>query len=86
MVVGGGFHAVDLILIGMAGALIFRLLNTAMSKRSNYTKINYLSFLISIFALLILFEIVRNIPQYGLSALGEFRFYYLILIIPLYIS
>ena len=67
----------------MAGSIFFRILNTAISKKSNNTKLSDLSFFISLFVLLMLLEVGRNFTTYGMSAPGEFRFRYLILIIPI---
>ena len=80
---GGGINAVDVVLLIMFGIV---LLKTFLKRKSNQIKDRYLYNLIVLFTIWILFEIFRNISNYGLSAPGEFRFRYLILALPLFIA
>ncbi len=80
--IGRGLHAFDIVLLLMGAALVVQ---TLRGKEAGQKKIG-LSIYVTLFALLILFEILRNIPAYGISAAGEFRYRYLILVLPLYVS
>jgi O-antigen ligase len=77
-----GFHAPDLVLLSMAGAVLLQLLRR---KRVVRGSLGVCAFILC-FALWLFFEILRNFGSYGLSAPGEFRYRYLILILPLYIA
>lgn len=77
-----GIGAVDIVLLFMLGVTIYRYIN---KKYNGYHKLN-IAVPIILFFIWMLFEIIRNVGKYGLSAPGEFRFRYLILALPLYIS
>lgn len=83
LVIGGGFNLPDVFLLAMAGALFFRMFQS--SKQKQILGIP-LSILVTVFMVLLLFEVLRNFSKFGLSAPGEFRYRYLILVLPLYIS
>jgi O-antigen ligase len=79
-----GFNAPDIVLLSMGVAIALEILRTKgkVAKQNSLV----LSICIILFSLLLLFEILRNIGTYGRSALGEFRFRYLILVLPAYVS
>lgn len=77
-----GIGAVDIVLLLMLGLTIYRYIN---SKYREYKKLNITVWIV-VFFIWLLFEILRNIGKYGLSAPGEFRFRYLILSLPLFIA
>lgn len=81
-VIGLGFHAPDIVLLSMAGAVLLQVRKRQEVQRNSLG----LHTLILLFATWLLFEILRNFGSYGLSAPGEFRYRYLILILPLYIT
>ena len=81
-VIGRGFHAPDIALLSMAGAVLLQVRKRQGVQRNSLG----LSTLILLFGIWLLFEILRNFGGYGLSAPGEFRYRYLILILPLYIT
>jgi len=66
----------------MFGLTVYRYLE---KRYTSYMAIGIAPY-IYVFLIWILFEIIRNIGQYGLSAPGEFRFRYLILVLPIYIA
>ena len=77
----GGLRFSDAVLLIMLFAALIKLFI------SNKVLFNLnLSFFISLLSIWFLFEIVRNYSTYGISAPGEFRFRYLILSFPLYIT
>lgn len=80
-VIGGGFNAVDVVLVSMAGAVGIRALRRG--KAAGWE-------IFSLFGILLagwlMYEIVRNIGTYGISAPGEFRYRYLVLVVPVYIA
>ena len=82
--IGWGINAPDIVLLSMAGAIF---LETLIIKRK-VSKQNSLglSIYIIFFAMWLFFEILRNVKEHGLSAPGEFRYRYFILVLPLYIS
>ncbi len=82
--VGFGIRIQDVVMVSMLGAVILKVIfrGKNLSARNNLS----LSVYIILFGLWISFEIVRNISLYGLSAPGEFRYRYLILSAPLYIT
>ena len=84
MRVGFGIRIQDVVMVSMVGAVFFKVIfrGKKLSERNNLS----LSVYIILFGLWISFEIVRNISLYGLSAPGEFRYRYLILSAPLYIT
>lgn len=82
--IGGGFNAPDVVVLGMVVALIIK--GLIFVKINTNKKTLGIKPYIILFIALILFEILRNITDYGLSAPGEFRYRYLILAIPLYVS
>ena len=84
MKVGFGIRMQDVVMVSMLGAVILKVIFRAkeLSERNNLNLSVYIIF----FGLWISFEIVRNISLYGLSAPGEFRYRYLILSAPLYIT
>lgn len=77
-----GIGAIDIVLLFMLGLTVYRYIKKQY--RNNH-KIGVAAFVIAFF-IWMLFEIIRNIGQYGLSAPGEFRFRYLILALPLFIA
>ena len=80
--IGGGLNAVDIVLMGMVGASLLRL-----SRPGNAPQLSLgIGVYVALFALWLLFEIVRNVAVYGISAPGEFRYRYLILSVPLYVA
>ena len=84
MKVGFGIRIQDVVMVSMVGAVFLKVIfrGKNLSARNNLS----LSVYIILFGLWISFEIVRNISLYGLSAPGEFRYRYLILSAPLYIT
>jgi O-antigen ligase len=83
MDIGGGIRIQDVIMVSMLGAVFIKMFFSTR-KKIPQNKLG-LSLFVILFGLWILFEIVRNVGMYGLSAPGEFRFRYLILSIPLYV-
>lgn len=85
-VIGFGLRAEDVILLAMAGAVFIKIFIHISSKNytENSNKIK-MKFVVTIFSLWIFYEIIRNFDNYGISAFGEFRYRYLILIVPFYI-
>ncbi len=79
-VIGGGFFAVDMVLIGMAAASAFKIRKALKTSKESTSFIIYLA----AFLAFLLFEVIRNFDVFGWSAPGEFRFRYLVLVIPLY--
>lgn len=77
-----GLMAIDVVLLIMFVLTLVRFLN---GKYKHYNKLGLASFTI-FFAFYLFIEIIRNIGKYGISAPGEFRFRYLILILPFYIA
>ena len=77
----GGLRFSDAVLLIMLGAALIKL----FFSNKAYFNLN-LSFFISLLSILFLIEIVRNYSTYGISAPGEFRFRYLMLSLPLYIT
>lgn len=81
-VIGGGVRISDLILVGMWGAITVRLVNG-----DDRPKEERLFIAVSLLvAAVLLVAVARNWGVYGLSALGEFRFRYLILGLPVYLA
>jgi O-antigen ligase len=80
-VIGGGLNAVDIVLVSMAAAVGIRVL-----KRGKPAAWEPFSLFGVLFAVWLLFEIVRNVGTYGISAPGEFRYRYLVLVVPVYIA
>lgn len=77
-----GIGAIDIVLLFMLALTIYRY---SSKWYVNIKKIG-VGGVIILFFLWMLFEIIRNIGQYGLSAPGEFRTRYLILVLPFYIA
>jgi len=84
MLVGYGIRIQDVLLVSMLGAAILKAVPS--NKKQSIQNNLGLTVYVILFGLLICFEIVRNINLYGLSAPGEFRYRYLILAIPIYIT
>jgi len=84
MSIGFGIRIQDAVLVSMLGAVILKVIFRVkeLSARNNLS----LSVYVILFSFWILFEIIRNINVYGLSAPGEFRYRYLILCVPLYLA
>jgi O-antigen ligase len=79
--VGMGLRAVDLIFLTMTISVFYRVIfDHGIKKDLGLRNV------LLIFSAFILFEILRNVNEYGLSAPGEFRFNYFYLIIPAYIA
>jgi O-antigen ligase len=77
----GGVGPSDLPLVGMVVALVSRL-----ATRVGSARLRGCVAATTVFGLWILFEIVRNAGPYGVSALGEFRQLYLVVVLPFYIG
>lgn len=77
-----GIGIIDLILILMMLLTIYRYLTEQYQDLQNLGVMG----LIITFSVWLMVEIIRNLNQYKLSALGEFRFRYLILVLPIYIA
>jgi len=84
MSIGLGIRMQDVVMVSMLGAIILKVIFRVkeLSSQNNLG----LSVYIILFGLWIFIEIARNINLYGLSAPGEFRYRYLILSVPLYIT
>jgi O-antigen ligase len=80
--IGRGFNADNVVVLSMLGAV---LLKTLRSSQEDHNSLGLLPYIVA-FTLLLLFEILRNVGTYGLSAPGEFRYTYLILAVPLYVA
>ena len=76
---GGGVRLTDLLLCGLAVAASIRLLNPASRE-----KMGMLLTAAACFSVWLLLEVLRNYPSVGLSAFGEVRTRYLILILPFF--
>src|SRR3990170_2770006 len=76
--------ATDIALLSMAGAIFLETLT--IKRKVSKQNSSGLSIYIIFFALWLFFEILRNVKEYGLSAPGEFRYRYFILVLPLYIN
>jgi O-antigen ligase len=76
-----GIRVTDVLLVGMAGASVAKLL----SRPFRSARATVLSCLAAAFAAWLAFEMVRNVGAYGIASLGEFRFRYLILALPVYV-
>lgn len=72
------------VLIAMLGAVVWRTLLSLYNRRSTFPA--SLRWSMTAFAAWVLFEIARNVPIYGVSAIGEFRSSYLILAMPAYVA
>ena len=82
--IGFGIRIEDVVLVSMLSAAILKVI---LSNRKKIIQNNLgVSVYIFFFGLWISFEIARNVSVYGLSAPGEFRYRYLILSAPLYIT
>lgn len=77
-----GIGAIDIVLLFMLALTIYRYIN----KKYKKNKKTGIAAVVIIFFIWMLFEIIRNVGRYGLSAPGEFRFRYLILALPFYIA
>lgn len=73
----------DLVVLLMLFGIIIKLFSLIFK---NKRKISLLEILIMLFSFWLFYEIMRNMSVYGLSAPGEFRYRYMILIVPVYIS
>jgi len=80
--VGGGLNAVDIVLVAMVGAVALGYRRTRKVRDSLFG-VYRLGVLLGLW---FLYEILRNVREYGLSAPGEFRYRFLILVIPFYIG
>jgi len=81
--IGFGIRAEDIVMVSMTVAVLSRVFFSHHFKNYLRTAIGKISLLLFFW---LLWETVRNIPMYGISAPGEFRFQYLILIIPFYVA
>lgn len=81
-IIGGGVRISDLILVGMWGASAARMIGRCDRGRAERLFIGVSLAL----AAVMLAGVARNWGTYGLSALGEFRFRYLILGLPIYLA
>lgn len=82
--IGGGIQYVDIFLLAMVGALLLEFFSFKHNPNefSGWGLKNWLF----IFFTVLVWDVVRNLGVYGLSAPGEFRFRYLILVLPIYIA
>ena len=79
--IGAGLRAEDVIIVLMG----FSVLQKIFRMKYDHNKLGFEKYIIFFFSLLFI-NIIRNINQFGISAFGEFRFSYLILVLPVYIS
>jgi len=81
LAIGYGINLPDLLLIIMAFSVLFHLcINTTLIIKNKFF------FTLSLlFLLYLIFEIGRNIHQHGTSALGEFRYRYMVLFLFYYV-
>jgi O-antigen ligase len=77
----GGLNAEDIVLLCMGGAIILRLLR----QKTEHQRLGISRYML-LFTFWLVFEVLRNIGTYGISAPGEFRYRYLILVLPLYVA
>lgn len=81
----GGLLPSDVILFAMLGAIIARVLLPKASRATSYRlPASIVAFAAALF-LWMMAEVVRNWGAHGVSALGEFRFRYLLLVLPAYV-
>lgn len=83
-VVGGGVTAVDLVFVLMLGMVVVRL--ASESARGGTTLPRMLFPAIALMGFWFAVAVIRNLETFGLSAVGEFRFRYLLLIVPIFIG
>ncbi|MFW9930726.1 MAG: hypothetical protein ACFFD1_15155, partial [Candidatus Thorarchaeota archaeon] len=83
LLIGFGIRTSDYLLIVMLIAVLMKIF---FYKDRQY-RINNISLftLVALFAAYLIFEILRNIIKYKIAALGEFRYTYITLILPVYI-
>jgi len=81
-ILGGGIRASDFVLVGMWGASAALILRRTRQSRDEGLIIVASLVLVG----LLVVAVTRNWGAYGLSALGEFRFRYLILGLPVYLA
>jgi len=77
-----GLRIEDVAMVSMGLAASFKLF---FFKSATGNRIRDIKVLVFFMALSMIFQILRNYGSYGMSAPGEFRFRYLILIIPIYL-
>ncbi len=78
---GWGVRAVDIVLVAMVGAAVIHVTTHGVGNKGLG-----LSSLLIAFGIWLSFEVARNVMTFGLSAFGEFRFRYLIVILPVYVG
>ncbi|MFA6598868.1 MAG: O-antigen ligase family protein [Ignavibacteriaceae bacterium] len=78
-----GFYVYDVILLAMMIVMIPRWWK---ERHRMGVKVRRLFDSFFFFLGWLFFEIIRNIPQYGLSSFGEFRYEYLMLVMPIYVA
>jgi O-antigen ligase len=81
----GGLLLSDLVLFAMLGAIIARVLLPKAARASSYRPPVAIAAFAAAFFLWMMVEVVRNLGAHGISALGEFRFFYLLLVLPAYV-
>ncbi len=81
--IGLGVRAEDIVMVSMAIAVFIRVFFTNNIKNYLRTTIGKISLFLFLW---LMWETIRNITLYGISAPGEFRFRYLILVIPFYVA
>ena len=83
LIIGFGIRTSDYLLIIMLIAVLIKIIFHIIKKE----RIKNLSLflLVMLFSIYLLFEILRNIIKYEISAFGEFRYTYISLILPIYI-
>jgi O-antigen ligase len=79
----GGVQLVDLLLVGMGGAAVWGIAFRVGRTRVG-TSVRLVAVTVVLFGGWVLGEVARNLGVFGTSALGEFRFEYLILVLPLF--
>jgi O-antigen ligase len=82
--ISGGINAVDVVLVVMLVAVVARILGEISGRTHTLPRI--LLFLYALMAFWFAIAVIRNTDTYGLSAFGEFRYRYLVLIIVAYVG
>jgi O-antigen ligase len=81
----GAVRPIDALLVAMMGATLVRIVVLSLRQQDYRFQAGVRSFGALLVAWFVL-EIVRNIVGYGLSAPGEFRYLYLVLVLPVYVA
>jgi len=78
-----GFNIYDILLLAMLVVIIPKWIKNRNKMSVSIKRVLDVFF---IFLAWLFFEVIRNVFQYGLSVFGEFRYEYLLLVIPVYIT